>query len=602
MTMLALATAHLHGPHIDWASFMPIAILGGGALIVLIIGLLGGPLAENTRARVTAIVAIMAFAASLVIEISRFNHQTSIISSALRIDDLSLILDMLFAVSGIATVLLSLRSPAVSTAGHGEYYALMLFSVMGMAVLVSAQNLVSLFLGFELLSIPLYILCASEYRREGSLESGLKYLVIGSVGSATLLYGLALVYGATGSTQFGGIAAQIHHGHLAHGVYGDPMFLTGLGLVMVGFAFKASVAPFHQWTPDVYEGAPTPITAFMATATKAAALGVLIRFFDVAVIGAHHQWAPALATIAAITIIVGNVGALSQTNLKRILGYSSVGQAGYMLAGVVVGTRLGVQATVLYLIFYLIMNMGAFAVIVANQNDRADGEDLSGLAGLGARNPWLAWPLTISMLALAGIPGTVGFIGKFQLIHALVDGSYTWLAVVLVIGSMISLGYYLRVIAAVWMRVETPSPGVGFAYRFAFGTGTGSGSLAPIAGGSPDLGAGRLPPIAGGSAEADTPGPGGLPPIAGGSAEADTSGPGGLPPIAGGSAEADSPGGDPGAGAAGAEHPASHATSPGYPEVTLVAVVFSAATIAFGVFPSPMFTLVAHAGRALGLQ
>ena len=487
MTMLTLAaTAHLHGPHIDWASFMPIAILGGGALIVLIVGLLGGHRAEGTRARVTALVAIMTFAAALVVEISRFDHQTSIISSALRIDDLSLILDMLFAVSGIATVLLSLRSPAVSTAGHGEYYALMLLSVMGMAVLVSAQNLVTLFLGFELLSIPLYILCASEYRREGSLESGLKYLVIGSVGSATLLYGLALVYGATGSTQFGGIAAQIHSGHLAGGVYGDPMFLTGLGLVMVGFAFKASVAPFHQWTPDVYEGAPTPITAFMATATKAAALGVLIRFFDVAVIGAHHHWAPALAAIAAITIIVGNVGALSQTNVKRILGYSSVGQAGYMLAGVVVGTRLGVQATVLYLIFYLIMNMGAFAVIVANQNARADGEDLSGLAGLGARNPWLAWPLTISMLALAGIPGTVGFIGKFQLIHALVDGDYTWLAVVLVVGSMISLGYYLRVIAAVWMRAETPSPGVGFASRFGFGTGTGSGSLAPIAGGAPE--------------------------------------------------------------------------------------------------------------------
>ena len=287
------------------------------------------------------------------------------------------------------------------------------------------------------------------------------------------------------------------------------MFLTGLGLVMVGFAFKASVAPFHQWTPDVYEGAPTPITAFMATATKAAALGVLIRFFDVAVIGAHAHWAPALAAIAAITIIVGNVGALSQTSLKRILGYSSVGQAGYMLAGVVVGTRLGVQATVLYLCFYLIMNMGAFAVIVANQNARADGEDLSGLAGLGARNPWLAWPLTISMLALAGIPGTVGFIGKFQLIHALVDGGYTWLAVVLVVGSMISLGYYLRVVAAVWMRAETPSPGVGFASRFAFGTGTGAGSLAPIAGGSAEAGAlrgGGLPPIAGGSAEADAPG------------------------------------------------------------------------------------------------
>jgi NADH-quinone oxidoreductase subunit N len=325
------------------------------------------------------------------------------------------------------------------------------------------------------------------------------------------------------------------------------MFLTGLGLVLVGFAFKASVAPFHQWTPDVYEGAPTPITAFMATATKAAALGVLLRFFDVAVIGAHHHWAPAVAAIAAITIIVGNVGALSQTSLKRILGYSSVGQAGYMLAGVVVGTRLGVDATVLYLAFYLMMNMAAFAVIVANQNSRADGEELSGLAGLGARNPWLAWPLTISMLALAGIPGTVGFIGKFQLIHALVDGHYTWLAIVLVVGSMISLGYYLRVVAAVWMRPETASPGPGFASRFAFGTGSGRGGLAPIAGGSP---------------------------------------------------EADQLGAGP---AATAGHPASRSLAQ-QSEATFVAVVFAAATIVFGVFPSPMFTFVAHAGRALGFH
>ena len=545
------AVAHvLHGPHIDWGSFMPFVILGGGALVVLIVGLLGGSSAEGVRGRVVPVVAIVALAATIVLEISRLHHQTSIISQALRVDDLSVILDILFCVSAIAAVLLSIRGPAAATAGHGEYYALMLFSVLGMAVLVSADNIVTLFLGFELLSIPLYILCASEYRREGSLESGLKYLVIGSVGSATLLYGLALIYGSTGSTQFEGIAAQIHGGHLAHGVYGDPMFLTGLGLVLVGFAFKASVAPFHQWTPDVYEGAPTPITAFMATATKAAALGILIRFFDVAVIGAHHKWAPAVAAIAAITIIVGNVGALSQTSVKRILGYSSVGQAGYMLAGIVVGTRLGVEATVLYLCFYLMMNMPAFAVIVANQAARSDGDDLSGLAGLGARNSWLAWPLTISMLALAGIPGTVGFIGKFRLIEALVDGDYTWLAIVLVIGSMISLGYYLRVIAAVWMRAETPSPGPGFASRLALGAGRGPGGLAPVAGGSPDADA-QLPV-------------------------------GSLPPIAGGSPEAD-------------------AKSEAYPEVVFVAVVFAAATIVFGVFPEPIFNFVAHAGRALGL-
>src|SRR5207248_519495 len=216
-------------------------------------------------------------------------------------------------------------------------------------------------------------------RREGSLESGLKYLVIGSVGSATLAYGLALVYGATGSTDFGPIGLALSTGKLAGGQLGDPMLFTGLGLVMVGFAFKGSIAPFHQWTPDVYEGAPTPITAFMATATKAAALGVFLRFFDVAAIGAQNTWAPLLAAIAAITIIVGNVGALGQSSLKRMLGYSGVAQAGYMLAGVVVGTQLGVQATVLYLFAYLAMNLAPFAVVIASE--RANPGGGVGIAG-----------------------------------------------------------------------------------------------------------------------------------------------------------------------------------------------------------------------------
>jgi NADH-quinone oxidoreductase subunit N len=535
---IAAATGSLKGPHIDWASFMPFLILGGGAVIVLLVGLLGGGEHTATRARVVPLVTIAVLAAFMVIGISRFNHPASIIAGALSVDDLALVLDMIFATAGIACVLLSLRARAPQTAGHGEYYALLLFSVLGMAVLVSTQDLVTLFIGFELLSIPLYVLCASEYRREGSLESGLKYLVIGSVGSATLAYGLALVYGATGATSFSAIASQISSGGVAGGLLGDPLLLTGLALVLVGFAFKASVAPFHQWTPDVYEGAPTPVTAFMATATKAAALGVLLRFFDVAAIDLQNTWAPAMATIAAITIIVGNVGALGQSSLKRMLGYSSVGQAGYMLTGVVVGSRLGVNATVLYLAVYLMMNLAAFAVIMGVQDERSDGDDISGIAGLGARSPWLAWPMTIAMLALAGIPGTVGFIGKFQLIHALVNGDYTWLAIVLVLGSMISLGYYLRVVASIWMRAPTASPGPGYT----------AGSPRRI-----------LAPIAGGSSEVDA-------------------------------MDAD---GDPATAS-------SASISSRFPEVTLVAVGFGAACIVFGVFPSPLFNLAAHAGQAIG--
>jgi NADH-quinone oxidoreductase subunit N len=559
MTLLLATATHFHGPHIDYASLMPFIILGAGAMIVLLLGIMGGPSAEPLRARAVPLVTVMVLTASIVIEISRFSHPMTIVAGALRVDQMALILDILFAVAGIACVMLSLRGRAAQSAGHGEYHALLLFSIMGMAVLVSSIDIVTLFLGFELLSIPLYVLCASEFFREGSLESGLKYLVIGSVGSATLLYGLALIYGATGHTSFAGIASGITNGELGNGLMGDPLLLTGVGLTLVGFAFKASVAPFHQWTPDVYEGAPTPITAFMAVATKAAALGVILRFFDTAALPIQNDWAPAMATLAAITIIVGNVGALSQSSVKRMLGYSSVGQAGYMLAGVIVGTQLGVDAVIFYLIAYLLMNMAAFAVIVAVQNERADGDELSGLAGLGARNPWLAWPMTIGMLSLSGIPGTIGFIGKFQLIHALVDGSYTWLAIVLVLGSMISLGYYLRVIATIWMRVESPSPGPGLV--------------------------GRVSPFSDG-----------LPVLGGGAGEEGSGGAGGFGAGAGSSASGGVGGGAP-VGLAGRAAHGPEWTMP-YAEIAFVAIVFAAATIGFGVFPSIVFHLADHAGRA----
>ncbi|MBS1881234.1 MAG: NADH-quinone oxidoreductase subunit N, partial [Actinobacteria bacterium] len=302
----------------------------------------------------------------------------------------------------------------------------------------------------ETLSIPLYILCATNLRREGSLESGLKYLIVGSLGSATLLYGMAFVYGSTGSTDFEGIA----HGILGNGVLGDPLLLVGIGMCAVGLAFKTSVAPFHQWTPDVYQGAPTPITAFMAVATKAAAFAVFLRFFDVALGAQGSDWQPALAVLAAISIVVGNVGALRQDSLKRLLGYSGVAQAGYMLGGVVVASQSGVSALVFYLAAYLFMNLAAFAVIIARERETAWGDDIRAIRGLGAERPWLAWPLTISMLALAGLPATAGFIGKLYLIEALVEGDYTWLAVFIAVGTMISLAYYLRVVAAMWMQPD----------------------------------------------------------------------------------------------------------------------------------------------------
>jgi NADH-quinone oxidoreductase subunit N len=532
-----VASAHLSGPHIDFAGLSPLIALLGGATLVLLVGL-AGP--RWVRAQLVPALSLAVLGAALGLTIWQWHAEKSIVSGALRIDELSLALNFVLIGGGICAVLLAWRSLAAREAAHGEFHALLLTSIGGMSLLSSAQNTVALFVGLELLSIPLYVLCATEMRREHSLESGLKYLIIGSVGSATLLYGLAMIYGATGATEFSAIAGALSRNGLAT----DPLTLSGIALCVAGLCFKASVAPFHQWTPDVYEGAPTPVTAFMAVATKVAALGVLLRFFDVALISAHASWGPALAVLATITIIVGNVGALGQSSLKRMLAYSSVAQAGYMLAGVVVATRLGAQATVFYLAVYLPMNMASFAVIVQRERATGLGDSIQAIAGLGRERPLMAWPMTISMLALAGIPATAGFIGKFYLIDATVSGGYTWLGVAIVIGSMISLGYYLPVIAAMWMR-EAP------------GAQAHPGAIPPATGAPGPAGA--LPALAGGSPELDTQAP----------IEGDT-------------------------GTRMARGAAQH-------ELVLVAVVAAGTTIFFGVIPQPLFDLVHGIGKTLGL-
>jgi NADH-quinone oxidoreductase subunit N len=559
--MTLLAVAHLKGPHVDFAALSPLMALFGGAIVVLLVGLTNGSAvgARSRRVRwpisdrqLVPALALAALVAALGLTIWRWNASESIVSGALRIDRLSLALNLILAAGGIATVLLAWRSKAAWEAAHGELHAMLLTTIGGMALLGAAQNTVALFLGLELLSIPLYVLCASEMRNEHSLEAGLKYLIVGSVGSATLLYGIALLYGATGATDFNAIAGAISGSGLAS----NAMLLTGIALCVAGLAFKASVAPFHQWTPDVYEGAPTPITAFMAVATKVAALGVLLRLFDVALIETQASWGPALATLATITILVGNVGALGQSSLKRMLAYSSVAQAGYMLAGVVVGTQLGAQAMVFYLAVYLAMNMAAFAVIVARERETSLGDDVQAMAGLGRERPWLAWPMTISMLALAGIPATAGFIGKFYLIDAAVAGGYTWLGVMIVIGSMISLGYYLPVIATMWINPASAT----------------ATAPAPPPGATPP---GAIPAIAGGSPELDDD-PEGAVGMAGTTGNPDATREartGALP---------------------------TNGLLP-QPEVAFVAILAGAATIVFGIVPQPLFNLVHGVGSALGL-
>ena len=431
-------------PTIDYAGISPIIALVAGLCVVL----LSAVFKPTKRWAPGLTMIVLAAAAGLLIW--QWGDPKDLVAGSLRIDDLAIAISLIAILTAACAVLFSIRESAAEQAGVGEYHALLLGSVLGMVLLAEAQNLVSFFVAIETLSIPLYVLCATNMRREGSLESGLKYLIVGSVGSATLLYGMSFLYGGSGSTDFAGIAQGIAD----KGLVSDPLILIGIAMCAVGLAFKTSIAPFHQWTPDVYEGAPTPITSFMAVATKAAAFAVFIRFFDVALGPSVDDWQPALAVLAAISIIVGNVGALGQDSLKRLLGYSGIAQAGYMLGGIVVASEDGVSALVFYLAAYAFMNLAAFAVIVARERETPYGDDIRAVRGLAAERPLLAWPLTIAMLALAGLPATAGFIGKIYLIEALVTGDYTWLGVFIAVGTMISLAYYLRVVAAMWMRPE----------------------------------------------------------------------------------------------------------------------------------------------------
>ena len=430
-----------NAPELDYAGLSPVIALTAGICVVLLSGVFR-PFKRSAPG-----LTLIVLAATTGLLIWQWGESKELVSGALRIDDLAITFSLIVMLVAAATVLLSIREPATEQAGLGEYHALLLGSVLGMVLLTQAQNLVSFFVALETLSIPLYILCATDLRQERSLESGLKYLIVGSLGSATLLYGMALLYGGSGSTDFAGIASGIEEG----GLLSDPLVLIGIAMAGVGLAFKTSIAPFHQWTPDVYEGAPTPITSFMAVATKAAAFAVFVRFFIVALGPEASDWQPALAALAAISIVVGNVGALGQDSLKRMLGYSGIAQAGYILAGLVAVSGRGVSALIFYLAAYALMNLAAFAVIVARERETPYGDDIRSVRGLGASRPQLAWPLTISMLGLAGLPATAGFIGKLYLIEALVESDYTWLAVFIAVGTMISLAYYLRVVAAMWM-------------------------------------------------------------------------------------------------------------------------------------------------------
>jgi len=331
----------------------------------------------------------------------------------------------------------------------GEYFALLAASGGGMLFLVQASDLMTLFLGLEWFSICLYILCAIEIDLVSSLEAGLKYLVVGSFGSAVLLFGSALTYGATGELQFGAIAEAIED----KGVVNDGLVLAGLAMIIAGLGFKASAAPFHMWTPDVYEGAPTPVTAFMSAATKAVALVLAFRVLVTAFPAEEDLWTIAVAVIACVSLSVGNVAALVQRNLKRMLAYSSVSHAGFMLIAVAAANELGAKALLYYLIPYGAASLGAFGVIAARERELTERVTLDNVAGMGWERPLLGVAMWVFMLAFAGLPLTGGFVGKFYVFTAAYDAGMWWLVLAGVIGTAISLYYYLAVVRAMYMRM-----------------------------------------------------------------------------------------------------------------------------------------------------
>src|SRR5437867_2420298 len=360
-------------------------------------------------------------------------------------DSFALYFEILFASLGIMTVALSHSYLRKRGFLESEFHILIMAAVIGMMVLGSATSLVTVFLGLELLSIALYIMCGFARADFRSQEAAAKYLLVGGFASAFVLYGMALVYGGAGTTVIPDIAQRLSATSAS-----NPLILLGILMMGVGFAFKVSAAPFHMWTPDVFQGAPIPVTAFMSVGTKAAAFAMIVRVFAGGLPHLAPERQTLLAVVAATSMVVGNLMAITQTSLKRLLAYSGVAQAGYIMIGVVAGGPNGLRAVLYYLFVYLFMNFGAFAVITLLAGPEGDRDRFADLEGLGRRNPVLAVAMTIFMLSLAGFPPSVGFFGKLFLFTAGVGAGYTWLVVVAVLMSVVSVFYYIRVLIPVW--------------------------------------------------------------------------------------------------------------------------------------------------------
>jgi NADH-quinone oxidoreductase subunit N len=434
-------------PHVDWFAISPsLALLAGGGVALLSAVLVPPWLQAPLAAFAAACGFIGAFVAAALLFWKSPEAQT-LVGDAMTRDRFGSLAQLIVAGAGLLTI--GVAWSRSSRGSHAaEFYALLAAAGGGMAFLVQANNLMTLFLGLEWFSVALYILCAIELDVVGSLEAGLKYLIIGGFGSAVLLFGSALVFGSTGELGF----AQIADATRTQDLVDDPLLVAGLAMIIAGLCFKASAAPFHQWTPDVYEGAPTPVTAFMAAATKTVAVVLMLRVLVTAFPQEDELWTIAIAVIVCISLAWGNLAALVQRNVKRMLAYSSIAHAGFLLIAVSSDNELGARALLFYLIPYAAASMGAFAVIAARERELGVPVTLDNLGGLGWERPLLGVAMWAFMLSFAGLPPTGGFVGKFFVLSSAYERGWTWLVIVGVIGTLISLYYYLAVIRALYMR------------------------------------------------------------------------------------------------------------------------------------------------------
>jgi NADH-quinone oxidoreductase subunit N len=450
------ASDTIPAPSVAWWGLVPLIVLSAGAVVLLTISSLIKPLPRWFHAMWTIGVALAALITTIP-PWTRVHHHgaVSTLSGLYGIDGFSLFVTALIAAAVAIAALLSLDYTVREGIEGPELYVLLLLSAAGGVVMAGANDLIVMFLGLETLSIAVYVLAALNLRRARSQEAGMKYFVLGAFSSAFFLYGIAMVYGATGSTNLATIKSFLAENSLTD----DTMLLAGFALLLVGFGFKVAAVPFHAWTPDVYQGSPSPVVAYMASGVKTAGFAGMLRVFVVAFDQYASQWQPAVYAIAVLTLLVGAVLALVQRDVKRMLAYSSISHAGFVLVGVEAASAKGTAAALFYLFAYTFMVAGSFGVVTVVSARSGGDSSIDAFRGLGSRRPLLALAFTILLLAQAGVPFTTGFLAKFEIIEAAVDARSFWLAIVAMVSAVIAAFLYLRIVVTMYVIEEPATDG-----------------------------------------------------------------------------------------------------------------------------------------------